>query len=77
MSANAARAGITCWYGPAMAKAGKGSIINIASVSAHLPLSRVVAYSAAKAAVLSLTRTLALEFATRDLRFNWTQDTTI
>ena len=34
---------------------GKGSIINIASVSAHLPLSRVVTYSAAKAAVLNLT----------------------
>jgi len=28
-------------FGPAMVKRGKGSIINIASVSAHLPLSRV------------------------------------
>ena len=32
-------------FGPAMVRRGKGSIINIASVSAHLPLSRVVAYS--------------------------------
>ena len=44
---------------------GKGSIINIASVSAHIPLSRVVAYSAAKAAVLSLTQFLAREWATQ------------
>src|SRR5262245_62043207 len=29
-------------FGPAMAKRGQGSVINIASVSAHLPLSRVV-----------------------------------
>ena len=32
-------------FGPAMKGQRKGSIINIASVSAHLPLSRVVAYS--------------------------------
>jgi len=31
-------------FGPAMAGRGRGSIINIASVAAHLPLSRVVAY---------------------------------
>lgn len=41
-------------FGPAMLQRGHGSIINIASVSAHLPLSRVVTYSAAKAAVLNL-----------------------
>src|SRR5262245_57395367 len=35
-------------FGSAMAARGEGSIINIASVSAHIPLSRVVAYSAAK-----------------------------
>ena len=48
----------------------KGSIINIASVSAHLPLSSVVAYSAAKAAVLSLTKFLAREWAPYNIRVN-------
>lgn len=57
-------------FGPAMCKRGKGSIINIASVSAHLPLSRVVTYSAAKAALLSLSRFLAREWATQGVRVN-------
>jgi len=57
-------------FGAAMAKRGRGSIINIASVSAHLPLSRVVAYSAAKAAVLNLSQFLAREWAPRSVRVN-------
>ena len=57
-------------FGPAMAARGKGSIINIASVSAHLPLSRVVTYSAAKAAVLNLTLFLAREWAGKGVRVN-------
>jgi NAD(P)-dependent dehydrogenase (short-subunit alcohol dehydrogenase family) len=57
-------------FGPAMVKRGKGSIINIASVSAHLPLSRVVAYSASKAAVLNLTQFLAREWAPHGVRVN-------
>ena len=57
-------------FGPAMAARGKGSVINIASVSAHLPLSRVVAYSAAKAAVLNLTQFLAREWAPKGVRVN-------
>ena len=57
-------------FGPAMCKRGKGSIINIASVSAHLPLSRVVSYSAAKAAVLSLSLFLAREWAVKGVRVN-------
>ncbi|MGZ8900723.1 MAG: SDR family oxidoreductase [Limisphaerales bacterium] len=57
-------------FGPAMCANGRGSIINIASVSAHLPLSRVVAYSAAKAAVLSLTQFLAREWAPKGVRVN-------
>jgi len=57
-------------FGPAMCARGRGSIINIASVSAHLPLSRVVSYSAAKAAVLNLSQFLAREWATKGVRVN-------
>lgn len=57
-------------FGPAMCKLGRGSIINIASVSAHLPLSRVVTYSASKAGVVSLTLFLAREWATKGVRVN-------
>ncbi|MGH7970499.1 MAG: SDR family oxidoreductase, partial [Limisphaerales bacterium] len=57
-------------FGPGMLARGRGSIINIASVTAHLPLSRVVAYSAVKAAVLNLTRFLAREWAPKGVRVN-------
>jgi NAD(P)-dependent dehydrogenase (short-subunit alcohol dehydrogenase family) len=57
-------------FGPSMCLSGRGSIINIASVSAHLPLSRVVTYSAAKAAVISLTQFLAREWAIKGVRVN-------
>ena len=57
-------------FGPAMCAAGQGSIINIASVAGHLPLSRVVAYSAAKAAALSLTAFLAREWGRYGVRVN-------
>jgi len=53
-----------------MVAAGRGSIINIASMAAILPLSRVVSYSAAKAAVVNLTQFLAREWATRGVRVN-------
>ena len=57
-------------FGPGMVARGKGSIINIASVSAHLPLSRVVSYSAAKAAVINLSLFLAREWAPKGVRVN-------
>ena len=57
-------------FGPAMCARGRGSIINIASASAKIPLSRVVAYSASKAAVLNLTMFLAREWATKGVRVN-------
>jgi NAD(P)-dependent dehydrogenase (short-subunit alcohol dehydrogenase family) len=57
-------------FGQTMLAAGRGSIINIASMAGMLPLSRVVAYSAAKSAVINLTQFLAREWATRGLRVN-------
>lgn len=57
-------------FGPGMVARRQGSIINIASVSAHLPLSRVVTYSAAKAALLNLSLFLAREWAAKGVRVN-------
>ena len=47
-----------------------GSIINVASLSAIVPLSRVFTYSATKAALLNLTQNLAREWAPHRIRVN-------
>lgn len=47
-----------------------GSILNIASVTADRPLSRVYAYSASKAAVVNLTQNVARELAPQGVRVN-------
>lgn len=57
-------------FGAAMCKRGKGSIINIASVTGHIPVPRMAAYSASKAAVLNLTKYLAREWAGKGVRVN-------
>lgn len=57
-------------FGEIMLQNGGGSIINVASMAGMIPLSRVVAYGAAKAAVLNLTQFLAREWATKNVRVN-------
>ncbi len=47
-----------------------GCIINLASMSSFLPLSRVWAYDAAKAAVMNLTQATSKEFAAHGIRVN-------
>ena len=57
-------------FGSHMATTGGGAILNIGSVSADNPLSKVFAYSASKAAVVNYTQNVAREFATKDVRVN-------
>ena len=49
---------------------GGGAILNIGSVSADKPLSKVFAYSASKAAVVNYTKNVARELAPRGVRVN-------
>jgi meso-butanediol dehydrogenase / (S,S)-butanediol dehydrogenase / diacetyl reductase len=58
-------------YGvPAMRKRGGGAIINLASVQGHACQRGVAAYAASKGAVHSLTRALALDHASDNIRVN-------
>lgn len=50
-------------FAPAMVRAGRGSIITISSMAAQKPLTRVLGYGAAKAALDNMTRWLAVHLA--------------
>ena len=50
-------------FGRSMAERGEGVILNISSMSAFRPLTRIPAYSAAKAAVTNFTQWLAVHMA--------------
>lgn len=55
---------------PAMRKQGGGSIINVSSVGAIRPRAGLGWYCAAKGAVITLTKTMAVEFAPDRIRVN-------
>jgi NAD(P)-dependent dehydrogenase (short-subunit alcohol dehydrogenase family) len=55
---------------PMLAESGYGRIINIASLNSYVAFKEVAAYAASKSAVLSLTRSLAVEWATAGISVN-------
>jgi len=55
---------------PHLLKPPVGSVVNVGSTSSLRGTAYAAHYASSKAAVLNLTRSLALEFASRDLRFN-------
>jgi NAD(P)-dependent dehydrogenase (short-subunit alcohol dehydrogenase family) len=58
-------------FGRHMADSGRGgAILNIGSVTSDKPLSRVIAYSASKVAVVNLTQNVARELAPKNVRVN-------
>jgi NAD(P)-dependent dehydrogenase (short-subunit alcohol dehydrogenase family) len=53
-----------------LAGSGRGRIINLASLNSFVSLTEVTAYAASKAAVLALTRSLAVEWARLGINVN-------
>jgi 3-oxoacyl-[acyl-carrier protein] reductase len=55
---------------PSMVERGSGSIVNIASRLGQIGVAETAAYSAAKAGLIGLTRSLAREFGPKGIRVN-------
>jgi NAD(P)-dependent dehydrogenase (short-subunit alcohol dehydrogenase family) len=53
-----------------MVRRGSGAILNISSMNAYRPLTKIPAYSAAKAAINNFTQWLAVHFAPSGVRVN-------
>src|SRR5262245_28134503 len=60
-----------CKYAvPEITKAGGGSIINVSSLAGLIGIGNVHAYTAAKGGVISLTRAIAMSYASQKVRCN-------
>lgn len=55
---------------PYMEKIGKGSIVNIASISGHIAQPKYLTYNATKATVVNMTRCMAMDLADAGIRVN-------
>lgn len=52
-------------FGRVIAEKGRGSIVNISSLSAHRPITRVMGYTMAKTAIEGFTKWMSVELAQR------------
>ncbi len=55
---------------PGMLAKGKGAIVNMASVNGIRGNTKLIGYSAAKGGIVAMTRSLALDYATKGIRVN-------
>jgi len=57
-------------FGELMVARGSGSIINMASINAHIAMEKQAGYASSKGGIVQLTKVLALEWARHNVRVN-------